>query len=474
MDEKTRYSDARSTLQRFTRPALIIFALLLFLIITNLPTPTGLTAQGQKAIAIFAVSVFLWVTHALPLMITSLLVVILFPLSGVLTTTESYALFGNEAIFFILGAFILASGIMRSGLSTRIAVWTLRHFGKSPNYLLVTFLSMSAFLSFWMSEHAVAAMMFPIVLEVLDALKLPSMKSRYAKGLILSMVWGCIIGGVATFLGGARAPLAVGILLQNTGNRIGFFSWTLAALPTVLLMLVTAYFVLTRRFSPEIKDIGRARTALQKKALALGPISQKEKSICILMVLTVCSWIFLGESVGLANIAIAAVVIAFAFQLLDWKEVEEDVNWGIFLMYGGAICLGFAMEQTGATEWLATHSLGYFVQSKIGFLLSLTFVALFLTEAISNTAAVALLLPLALGLAAKFQIDPKLVTLALTIPSGLAFQLPMGTPATAIAFSSGFVGLRDTLVGGLILKLFALVFFALSILYYWPLIGFKF
>ncbi|MCG8603534.1 DASS family sodium-coupled anion symporter [bacterium] len=466
--------DARSTLRRFTRPTLIIFALLLFLLITNLPTPTDLTPQGQKAIAIFVVSIFLWVTHALPLMITSLLVVILFPLSGVLTTEESYALFGNEAIFFILGAFILASGVMRTGLSTRLAVLTLRHFGKSPKILLVTFLSLSAFLSFWMSEHAVAAMMLPIVLEVVDALKLPSMKSRYAKGLILSMVWGCIIGGVATFLGGARAPLAVGILLQNTGNRIGFLSWTLAALPTVLLMLVTAYFVLTRMFSPEIKDIGLARTALQRKRLALGQVSRKEKSLCILMVLTVCCWIFLGESVGLANIAIAAVVIAFAFQLLDWKEVEEDVNWGVFLMYGGAICLGFAMEQTGATEWLATHSLGYFVQSRIGFLLSLIFISLFLTEAISNTAAVALLLPLALGLATKFQIDPKIVTLALTIPSGLAFQLPMGTPATAIAFSSGFVGLRDTLVGGLILKLFALVFFALSILYYWPLIGFQF
>ena len=158
--------------QRAYRPFLIIISFSVFFVILNLPTPEGLTSEAQKALAIFSLCIFLWVTHALPLMITSLLVVILFPLTGVLSTHDSYALFGNEAIFFILGAFILASGIMRSGLSTRLALLVLRHFGRSPNSLLLGFLCLSAFLSFWMSEHAVAAMLFPIVLEVVNALKL--------------------------------------------------------------------------------------------------------------------------------------------------------------------------------------------------------------------------------------------------------------------------------------------------------------
>ncbi|MFQ5770632.1 MAG: SLC13 family permease [bacterium] len=473
-EELNGYTDWSAKFRKALRPSFIIFAIVLFLIIVNLPLPHGLTPAGQKALAIFIVSIFLWVTHALPLMITSLLVVILFPLTGVLKTAEAYALFGNEAIFFILGAFILASGIMRSGLSTRLALFALRHLGRSPNFLLLSFLCLPAFLSFWMSEHAVAAMMFPIVLEVVDALKLIPLKSRYGKGLLLAMTWGCIIGGIATFLGGARAPLALGILHQNTGQTIDFIHWALAALPTVIFMIVFAYFVIIKMFAPEIRDIQKAQLALKRKQLRMGPITLREQALGLLMILTIFVWVVYGGKLGLANIAIAAVVVAFALQLLDWKEVEEDVNWGIFLMYGGAICLGFAMDMTGAAHWLAEKSFGYFVHSTWVLILTLPFIALFLTEAISNTAVIALMLPLALGLAEDFNIDPRIVTMVLTIPSGLAFQLPMGTPATAIAYSSGFLDLRDTIIGGMILKLLAFIIFTLSIYLYWPLIGFNF
>ncbi len=466
------YNSLKNLFYKYFRPATIGLAMGLFVVIVNLPTPNGLSVEGQKSLAIFVVSILLWVTHALPLMITSLLVVIMFPLTGVLTTSQSYALFGNEAIFFILGAFILASGIMRSGLSTRLALLALRHFGRSPNFLLLSLLCLSAFLSFWMSEHAVAAMMFPIVLEVVTALKLVPLQSRYGKALFLAMTWGCIIGGIATFLGGARAPLALGILSQNTDLEIDFVQWTLAALPTVLAMLGVAYLVLIKLFPCEIKEIGEAQLALRKKQLRLGHVTRREKALGGLMLLTIFTWIVFGKRLGLANIAIASVVLAFVFRLLEWKEVEEDVNWGVFLMYGGAICLGFTMDMTGAAHWLAGKSIGFFVHSAPALVLSLAAISLFLTETISNTAAVALLLPLALGLARDFNVDPRVVTLALTIPSGLAFQLPMGTPATAIAYSSGFIRLRDTIISGMILKFLALALFFLSILFYWPLIGF--
>lgn len=455
------------------RPGIILLAIVLFTIIVYLPRPEDLTEAGQKSLAIFCVCVLLWVSHALPLMITSLLAVILFPLTGVLSTNESFALFGNRAIFFILGAFILASGLMRSGLSTRLALLALRGFGRTPRTLVLGFLLSSAFLSFWMSEHAVAAMMFPIVFEVTDALNLTPGRSRYGKALFLGMTWGCIIGGVATFLGGARAPLALGILQETTGHSIDFFHWMLATLPTVLIMLVIAFIVLMKGFSPDVRNIADAQIALKRKQLRMGRMSLREKVMGALMLFTVLAWIFYGEQVGLANIAIVAVVVAFVLQLLDWKEVEEDVNWGIFLMYGGAICLGVGMEITGAAGWIADRTLGYFVHSPAMLILALSCVALFLTEAISNSAVVALLMPIALGFAADLNFDPRLVTLAVAVPSGLAFSLPMSTPATAIAYSSGFVSLRDTLLGGMVLNVSAWVVFNVSVYFYWPLIGFK-
>ncbi len=455
------------------RYVIVFFAIFLFGLIIYLPTPHGLTDDGKKALAIFTLCVIFWISHVIPLMITSLLAIILFPLMGILPADKTYPLFGNQAVFFILGAFILASSVTRTGLSSRMALVILKWFGYSPKRLLLGVITLAAFFSFWMSEHAVAAMMFPIIVAIVESLRLKPTGSNYGKALFLAMAWGCVIGGIATFLGGARAPLAVGILRDTTGESIGFIKWALATLPTVIVMLAITYWLLILLFPIEVKDVGRARMFLINRVACMGRMKRKEWFIGILMVGTIFSWICFGEKFGLANIALAAVVVAFIFNLLRWKEVEEDVNWGLILMYGGAICLGFALGKTGATRWLVDITLLGSIQSPIILIMVISFVAIYLTEAISNTAVVALLMPITIGLAIDFSMNPVITTLALTVPSGLAFILPMGTPAIAIAYSSGFVKPSDTLIGGMILKIVAWIFFNVFAYFYWPLLGLK-
>ena len=455
------------------RYIIIFLAIFLFGLIVYLPTPQGLTDDGKKALAIFTLCVIFWISHVIPLMITSLLAIILFPLMGVLPADKTYSLFGNQAVFFILGAFILASSVTRTGLSNRMALMFLKWFGHSPKILLLGVITLGAFFSFWMSEHAVAAMMFPIIVAIVESLELKPAESNYGKALFFAMAWGCVIGGVATFLGGARAPLAVGILLDATGESIGFIKWALATLPTVIVMLVITYWLLILLFPIEIKDVKRARIFLINRTACIGRMKREEWSIGILMVGTIFSWICFGERFGLANIALAAVVIAFVFKLLRWKEVEEDVNWGLILMYGGAICLGFALGKTGATHWLVDITLLGSIQSPFILIMMISLVAIFLTEAISNTAVVALLMPITIGLAIDFSISPIITTLAVTVPSGLAFILPMGTPAVAIAYSSGFIKPGDALKGGMILKITAWAVFNIFAYFYWPLLGLK-
>ncbi len=452
----------------------IVFALaiLIYWLIARLPAPPDLQPQAMKAVAIFTVCILFYVTNAIPLMITSLLAVILFPLAGVLDSKTTFALFGNEAVFFILGAFILASPFMRCGLSRRIALAALQRFGESPRLLLFGVLALAAFFSCWMSEHAVAAMMFPIVLEIVDCLKLSPQTSRYGKAIFLALAAGCIIGGITTFLGGARAPLAVGILQEATGLTIGFLPWALAALPTTLLMLGFAFGLYLWFYPPEVINIENVRTMLQQSRLALGKISARETGVSLLTAVTIVAWIVLGEQFGLASIALIAVVLAFVFKLTDWQEVEEDVNWGIFLMYGGAICLGYAMEKTGGAAWLARHSLGAFVDSPVQLIAAISFLSIALTELLSNSAVVALLMPIALSMGKDLGVDPRVMTMVVTIPSGLGFMFPMGTPATAIAFSSGYLSMRDTVRTGWILFLVGWLVFNLSIHFIWPLIGF--
>jgi len=445
----------------------------IFGLIVYLPAPEGLTDDGKKALAIFVLCIIFWVSHVIPLMITSLLAIILFPLLGVLPAEKTYSLFGNQAVFFILGAFILASAVTRTGLSNRIALMFLKWFGHSPKILLLGVIVLSAFSSFWMSAHAVAAMMFPIITAIALSLELKPGESSYGRSLFLGMAWGCGIGGVATFLGGARAPLAIGMLHDTTGESIGFFKWMLATLPAVITMLAVTYWLLIVLFPAEIRDVKKARTLLVNRTACIGKMKRKELSIGILMIATIFSWICFGEKFGLANIALASVVIAFVFRLIRWKEVEEDVNWGLILMYGGAICLGFAMGKTGATRWLVDISNIGLIQSPFVMIMAISLFAIFLTQAMSNTAVVALLMPIAIGIAIDFSINPIIMTLAVTVPSGLAFILPMGTPAVAIAHSSGFVTLGNAFKGGLILKIVSWILFNFFAYYYWPLLGLR-
>ncbi len=441
--------------------------------ILSAATPAGLTREGQKALAVFALCVFYWVFDVLPLMITSLLAIVLLPLTGVLSSREAYAQFGNEAVFFILGAFILAAAMMRSGLSARLALWVLRRYGHRPVTMLRGIFLINGAMSFFMSEHAVAAMTFPMVVEIAAALRLARGRSGYGRALFLSMAWGTSIGGVATLIGGARAPLALGILREVTGRSYSFGEWTAANLPLVLVLFTVGWGVIRFFFPLDLADVSAAERALEEKFLALGRVSLQERLVGVVMGVTVVLWIALGEEYGLANIALGAVVALFALRVVRWRDVEGYVNWGLILMYGGAICLGAALSRTGAAAWVARQTIAAWASGPVSLVFLLSAAAIATTEVMSNSATVAILMPVALAVAGEFGFDPRIMAPVIAVPAGLSFLLPIGTPANAIAYSSGYLRVRDMAVPGLVLNLIALAVFNLLVWWYWPLLGIR-
>jgi sodium-dependent dicarboxylate transporter 2/3/5 len=458
-------------LGRSQQTGFVIAGALLYWLIVSVHLPGDITPQGQKALGAFALCVFYWVFNALPLMVTSLLAIILLPLSGVIPSNQAYALFGNEAVFFILGAFILAACLMKSGLSTRIALSMLHRFGHTPRRLLLSIFLLNVVMAFFMSEHAVAAMNFPIVVEIVSVLGLARQRSNYARALFLAMAWGSSIGGIATLLGGARAPLALGILREATGASYSFLEWTLLALPLVLVLLVGGYQIILRFFPIEIDTVQAADAALNERWLKLGRASFEEWAIGLVMVATFIAWLIGGEEFGLANIAIAAVVLLFVLRVVSWRDIERYVNWGVVLMYGGAIALGAAINKSGAAAWLAHMTISQWASNGVTVVLLTSLVSILLTEAMSHSAVVALLMPVSIGVAHEFGLDPRVMAPIVALPAGLAFTLPIGTPANAIAFSSGYLRIRDLLVPGALLELLAWVAFNLLAYWYWPLLG---
>jgi sodium-dependent dicarboxylate transporter 2/3/5 len=210
---------------------------------------------------------------------------------------------------------------------------------------------------------------------------------------------------------------------------------------------------------------------LDRKLQAAGPMTMEERKVATIMVVTVVSWIWFGELIGLANIALLSSVLLFVFRTIKWKDVESYVNWGVILMYGGAISLGSALVETNAASWFANLVMSNITLSPILFLVLVSFVAIFLTEGISNAACVSILLPIMFQVGDIYAINPIATVFVVAVPSGLAFILPMGTPPNAIAYSSGYYEIRDVFVPALILNVVSWIFFIVMALLYWPMIG---
>ncbi len=454
-------------LSRSLRPFILLAGALAFALLMRAAPPTGLDVAGERALAVFAIAVIYWVSGALPLMVTSLLVLVLLGVSGVMPVRNAYALFGNEAVFFILAAFMLAAAVSHRGLGRRIALRVFGRFGRRPQALVLSVYLLSALMSFIIPEHAVAAIVFPLILDLATSMGLRAGHSRYATALFLAMAWGVNIGGIATLLGGARGPLALGIMSEATGRTISFMRWTIATLPLVVTLLAIGYAVLSFYFPSDLESLDRREDELSRRAGDLGRMTFDEKAVAIILALTVLAWMFGSRTYGFAGIAILAVVALFVFNLLSWREVEEYVNWGIILMYGGAIALGAALQRTGAASFVANSTLGT-IHSPPVMLAILSLAAQLLGEALSHSAVVAALVPVGLGLASRFGLDPRGVMLSVTIPAGLTFILPVGTPANALAYSGGYLRTRDLIVPGSLMLLSAWIGLNLMMRFYWP------
>jgi sodium-dependent dicarboxylate transporter 2/3/5 len=191
------------------------------------------------------------------------------------------------------------------------------------------------------------------------------------------------------------------------------------------------------------------------------------------MVVTVMCWVFKGQEWGLANIALCATTVLFLLKLTNWREVEEGVNWGVILMYGGAICLGAALHQSGATAWITAPIKNAESLSPEVILICLGALSMVLTELMSNSAVIAVLVPVALEIGAAQGIDLRVVTMAVVLPSNFAFAFPMATPANALAYSSGFLDVRAMMKRGFTMDLIGLAIFALLVFFYWPYLGYE-
>ncbi|MES2644880.1 MAG: SLC13 family permease [Myxococcota bacterium] len=448
----------------------------LFVLVAFGPIPDVLAGPPQRALGVMALCMVWWLTSPVALPITSLLGMALLPLLGVLDKNEAVALFGNQSVFFVIAAFILAAVTIRTGLSTRVTLWALRRFARSEDVLAAALLLVATLLTTIVVSHAVAALLLPILLETLRALGLEP-GSRFARRLLLSMAWGTICGSNLTLLSSARASLAVGIYESwNVAHGVAappitFGEYSAATAPIAVFTTIVAYFLLRWAFPPEGLDMTPAVRRLVSRATALGPVSVREGFTAATIVVMVVALVVFGPTYGLGTIALCAAAVLFVAQVIRWEDAESFVNWGVALLYGGAIAVAAALEKTHAVEIIVQTWIPVDRFSPLGFVLLLTLVAAVLTEFASNAAVIALFLPMCLTLAPEVGIDGRAMVFLLPAAAGLGYAMPMGTPAMAMVFGTGYLRTRDSLLPGLTLTFLGAVAMVGIVYLVWPALG---
>ncbi len=426
----------------------------------------GLTATGIKVLAVFAGALVLWISGAVPLVVTALGVFLGLCATGIDTPAVIATWFWRDIVFFLLGAFLIAGSLSSAHVIDHAALRLVGTWGTTARRLRLLLFGCAFFASFFMSEHAVMALFFPLACRIRDAIGRPTGSSRYVTSLFFALAWGATIGGIVTYLGGARNALAMGFLQESGTAPLGFFALMAHTLPVALPLAALAILILEWAFPIDIDRLDQAQAALAERRRELGRFGARQITVTLILLATIIAWAITGPK-AIAVVALASAVVLLGSGLVRWRDVGRHVPWDLLLLYGSALALAKALETTGAHRLAAEGLIPALSYSPMLTLGLLAVAAILLTEAISNAAVVSVLVPLVLGLATQIGVNPLHATLAIALASGLSFMLPMGSPPLAIAFASGEFKIRTMAAWGVVLNVVAIPLIVLAAWLVW-------
>lgn len=408
----------------------------------------------RAGLALFALIGGLWVTQALHLSVTALLVPLLAVAAGLMGFREALASFAHPIIFLFLGGFALAAALQRQGLDRALALAVLRLAAGRRALAVALLFGLTALLSMWISNTATAAMVLPMALGLLredenDRGDASGTGPREKVFVLLGVAYSASIGGIGTLVGSPPNAIAA----AQAG--IGFAEWMRFGVPLVLLLLPLMVAVLYLMLRPRLG--GRLKLADEPFDWTPG-----RRTTLVIFGLTAAGWMAaepLGRALGIAAdmdswVAVAAIVALVASRVMDWETIERQTHWGVLLLFGGGLALSQVMQVSGASRFLADGLVAAMHgASTLWLLLGVVSFVVFLTELVSNTASAALMVPIFLGVAQALGLPAPLLAVAIAVAASCAFMLPVATPPNAIVFATNEVPQATMMRCGLVLNL---------------------
>ncbi|CAM2005784.1 SLC13 family permease [Acanthopleuribacter pedis] len=406
-----------------------------------------------------------WLSEAIPISATALVPLVLLPLMGAAPIKNVATSYGHELIFLFMGGFFLSKAMERWGLHRRIALLTLRFFGRGQRMMIAGFMIVTAVLSMWVSNTATAIMMLPIALSVVALIEeKEGASSQFAPALMLGIAYSASIGGVATLIGSPPNLFLAGYIRERFGTEISFAQWFMVGFPLTCVFLPLSWWLLTRLFykvSPNPPAGGRA--LIDKAYRELGTINRGSVITLVVFLMTAAMWLMrpmltkltigdLQPLAGLtdAGIAILAGLCLFSLPVnpkervfvLDW-ETAVKMPWGILILFGGGLALAGAIQSTGLGAYLGSLVTHWQTLPTVLLIALVATMVIFLTELTSNTATSATLVPILTAIAIGMALDPYLLVFPATLAASMAFMMPVATPPNAIVFGSGKISIPE-------------------------------
>jgi len=454
-----------------------------------LPNPETLSIEGQRAAAIFVWMGIWWATEAVPIAITALIPLVFFPLLGVSSIESTAAPYANKNVFLFLGGFFLSIAIQKCNLHKRIALTVLKFTGTGGKSIIGGFMLSSCLLSMWIMNTSTTIMLLPIGLAIIAVVK-ESMhelsqkdKINFQVALLLGIAYAANIGGIATLIGTAPNMALNGFMEEQYGVSISFLDWMKVGLPVSLILLPMSWFTLTKiSFPVNFETSSETQETIQAMRQSIGKIKTPEKRVFVIFLLTALLWVFRSpinnipgmEGLTDPGIAMLCGLTLFLtpsgsgqdYNLLEWKDAEKGVPWGILLLFGGGLSLAAAAQSTGLAAWIGNLMP---VGLSIVFLVVIfTALIIFLTELTSNLATTATFLPIVAVIATQFGFNPLLLTASIAIAASCAFMLPVATPPNAIVFGSELIKVPQMMRAGIAINIIAIIIVSLAGIYLVP------
>jgi solute carrier family 13 (sodium-dependent dicarboxylate transporter), member 2/3/5 len=447
---------------------------LLFIIMILSSPPEGLSKEGWYTAAIAILMAVWWATEVIPIPVTALLPLVLFPvfnISGISAAATPYA---NPMIFLFMGGFILAIGMLEWNLHRRIALNIIVVIGSRPRSIILGFIISTAVISMWVSNAAATMMMLPIALSVIDLIKSKENNqsdskqyNNFAVALMLAIAFAANVGGLGTVIGTPTNALMIGFVAESYNVEISFMQWMLIGIPVVVLGLPLIFYSLTYiTFPVRFKTLPGGKEYIVSELHKLGRFTKGEILVAIVFGFTAFLWMVRPliekwiPGLSDAGIAIFGAVLMFLVPmdfkagkfLLSWKAASK-LPWDILILFGGGLTLAGAIQRTGLAEWMGGYFAGLDFLPFVIVIFIVTTVVISFTNLASNSATAAAFLPVMGSVAIGMGEDPMQLAIPVAVAASCVFMLPVGTPPNAIVYGSGVFTIPQMVKAGVWLNI---------------------